>query len=165
MALTSRFKGAKFPLGATRIAGPLVLLAAFCVFHPSKALTSARFWLDNATGFAIGGFDPVGYYTGVTPRLGRDGYEYVWQGVAWRFASEGNLAAFKRDPEVYAPQYGGLDAVALSLHRQTPGNPRIFAVHNSKLYLFYSNRNKDAWLAMSDAERAQAEVAWKQHMR
>lgn len=149
------------PRKLTRLVQALSLLAALCALHPSKALTEGRFWLDNATGLAIGGFDPVSYFTGTTPLHGTAEYEYVWRGVAWRFANEGNLAAFQRDPEIYAPQFGGHGPLALARGHRSAGNPRIWLVNDGKLYLFYSTANRSEWQSMPLAYLEDAVAEWQ----
>jgi len=42
----------------------------------------ARFWTDPATGFAVGGYDPVSYFTPGGPRRGSADYEATWRGQA-----------------------------------------------------------------------------------
>lgn len=165
MKVARQFRKSNFPPRSTYIAGRLALLALLCVLVPSKALTEERFWVDNSTGLALGGFDPVSYFTHVMPRYGSEEHEYVWKSVTWRFENKGNLAAFKRDPEIYAPQFGGHGSVAIGRGHQTPGNPRIFLVSQGKLYLFYSDLNKAAWQGMAEAQRAVAETIWKQMIR
>ena len=142
-----------------------MLVGLLCVLHPSKALTDERFWEDPATGLAIGGFDPVSFFTRTAPALGSPDFEYVWQGAAWRFSSQGNLAAFMRDPEIYAPQFGGLAAVALSRGYRTAGNPRIWIVWQSRLYLFYSRSNKDLWAGAAEDYREKAAGEWSRISR
>ncbi len=127
---------------------------------PSKALTSAPFWTDAATGLAIGGFDPVNYFTNESARRGSAAYEMVWQEVAWRFANEGNMDAFQRDPEVYAPQFGGHGAYGMSSGHSNQGNPQIWEVSGSRLYLFYSLETREKWREDSSAAIVAAEIVW-----
>jgi hypothetical protein len=68
------------------------------------------FVADGLSGVALEGFDPVSYFLGDGPKPGLPEYELVWSGVAWRFASAANREAFRRDPEAYAPRFGGYDA-------------------------------------------------------
>ncbi len=138
----------------------LSLIWLLCVLHPSKALTEEHFWTDAATGLAIGGFDPVSYFTETAPAAGSADFEHVWRGVAWRFTSEGNLAAFIRDPEIYAPQFGGLAAIALSNGFRAAGNPRIWLVSQGRLYLFYSRENKKRWAEAAEGFRDRAAEEW-----
>lgn len=165
MKVTRQFKEMNSPPRLTRIAGRLALFALLCGLVPSKALTEPHFWIDNSNGFALGGFDPVSYFTHVAPQFGSEEYEYVWQGVTWRFENKGNQAAFKRNPEVYAPQFGGHGSVALVNGYRTVGHPRIFLISHGKLYLFYSTVNKTAWLEMTKAQRAVAGTTWLEMIR
>ncbi len=139
----------------------MLLMVLFTLVIPSKALTADRYWTDTATGYAIGGFDPVSYFTDGTARRGSEKYELVWEGVAWRFASTGNRDVFERDPEIYAPQFGGHDAASMARGRFGIGNPNVFAVREGRLYLFYSAETRASWLA--DAERlvSDARVQWE----
>src|SRR5690606_40143287 len=93
------------------------LLALFNGGNASKALTERSHWADNSTGLAIGGFDPVAYFAVARAVRGREGIEHGWNGGGWRFVNDGNRRAFARDPEVYAPRFGGLDPVLLARGR------------------------------------------------
>ena len=139
----------------------LAVSIALCVLHPSKGLTEDKFWADSATGLAIGGFDPVSYFTQSAAEEGSPEYEVHWSGSYWQFANEGNMAAFKRDPAVYAPQFGGNGTIAASRGFVAPGKPRIWHIWEGKLFFFQSTANRKAWLALSKAERQQLLDDWK----
>jgi hypothetical protein len=62
-------------------------------------------------------------------------------GATWRFRNEGNRAAFGDDPEVYIPQFGGYDPVAVARGASAPGHPEVWLVFDRLLYLF---RNDNA---------------------
>jgi hypothetical protein len=106
---------------------PLVALAA-----PARATTSERVVLDRATGLALGGVDPVTYFTTEAPLLGRGDLEARWAGVVWRFTSAANRAAFLEAPEAYAPCFGGHDPVAAARGRIAEGDPHIYLVVHSE---------------------------------
>jgi YHS domain-containing protein len=112
------------------------------------------------TGIAIDGLDPVSYFTGPEPRVGRADFEFVWNGVPWHFASAANRDVFLRNPEVYAPRFGGYGAMSLARGFLSKGNPRIYLVRNQKLYLFYSAGNRDAFQLAPEAAIANAEKNW-----
>ena len=63
--------------------------------------------LKNWRGWAVKGYDVVAYFTEGKPVKGIKDHQYEWKDAIWRFSSAENLAAFKVDPEKYAPQYGG----------------------------------------------------------
>lgn len=133
---------------------PLVATAA-----PARATTSERFVLDRATGLALGGVDPVTYFTTGAPLLGKADHEARWAGVVWRFTSAANRAAFLEAPETYAPRFGGHDPVAAARGRIAEGDPDIYLVVDDKLYLFHSEESRGLLEAHPNLA-AEAERAW-----
>ena len=95
---------------------------------------------DAHSGIAIDGFDPVAYFTGDGPIQGREDLEYAFAGVTWRFRSEANRAAFADHPEIYAPQFGGYDPVAIGRGVSVAGHPLTWAIVGERLYLFYDSK-------------------------
>jgi hypothetical protein len=114
---------------------------------------------DTASGLALGGFDPVTYFLPQGPQPGRAGLETLWGGVAWRFSSEANLAAFKANPAAYAPRVGGYDAQAAALGRVVDSRPDIYLVRNDRLYLFRTDAGRARFLA-DPTLAARSEEAW-----
>jgi YHS domain-containing protein len=102
--------------------------------------------VNPLTGVAIDGFDPVAYFTGEGAVQGRAEFEYELAGVTWRFRSQGNRAAFVDYPEVYAPQFGGYDPVAIARGVSVPGHPMMWAVAGDRLYLFYDAKARADFL-------------------
>jgi len=86
---------------------------------------------------AIRGHDPVSYSDG-TPRPGSPALELEWSGRTWRFATPLNRERFAREPERYAPQYGGHCALAMSLGQVAPGSPSAWSLEHGKLYFHNS---------------------------
>ncbi len=140
----------EFTLNLTRLWLPAKQFAMAAVFLAASVFgASARpdFYLaDPVTAYAIGGYDPVAFFVDGYPRLGDRRIELSWRGVRWLFVNEGNKAAFERDPEVYAPQYGGCGAYALVEGYATAGNPAIFAVLENRLYFFHTAVNRYLFL-------------------
>ena len=101
---------------------------------------------DPITGVAIDGYDPVSYFIDSEPQPGKPDYEYDWQGVPWYFESAANRDVFMRNPDVYAPLYGGHCVTALSRGYLSDGKPLLYVIDALKLYLFYSTANRDAFL-------------------
>lgn len=96
-------------------------------------------------GVAVGGYDPVAYFTDHKPVPGRGDILYSWKGVTWRFASEANRAAFEGSPEKYAPQYGGYCAYAVSQGGVAKGDPTVWTIIGGKLYLNLSPAVQTLW--------------------
>ncbi|TMI98926.1 MAG: hypothetical protein E6G97_24365 [Alphaproteobacteria bacterium] len=111
------------------------------------ASTTERVVVDRHTGLAIYGVDPVAYFTERKLVPGRADFEYRYAGAIWRFVNDGNRAAFAADPDVYMPRYGGYDPVGISRGLATPGFPALWAVHEQRLYLFYTAAARTAFLA------------------
>ena len=129
-----------------------------------RAATDNQLAVNANTGLAISGFDPVAYFTEGKALFGQVEFELNLNGVIWRFSNEGNRGAFATHPEVYTPRFGGYDAVAIGHGRSVPGHPLIWAVTGQRLYLFYSEKSRAAFLAdtgrvIDTAERKWPEVA------
>lgn len=138
---------------------------ALAAMFPAKVLqalaaTTERIVVDRHTGLAISGFDPVAYFTDAVPRMGVENHELSSFGVTWRFRNEGNMAAFAADPEIYAPQFGGYDAVAIARGVAAAGHPQLWLIHRKRLYLFQSAETRERFTADPDAVHALAAERW-----
>lgn len=102
-------------------------------------------------GVGLEGFDPVSYWPegGGRPTQGTIKLTFSHAGVAYRFASEKNLEAFKAAPERFLPQYGGYCAWAMgAIDQRVDVNPKHYVIRDGRLYLFFSDANvvtRDAW--------------------
>jgi hypothetical protein len=129
-----------------------------------QAATDDRMVVNPTTGLAISGFDPVAYFTDGKAEFGRPDLELSLDGVVWRFRNVGNRDAFVGHPEVYAPRFGGHDPVAIARGASVAGHPMFWAVTGGRLYLFYSDSARVAFVAdpgriIEAAERKWPEVA------
>ena len=114
---------------------------------------------DGLSGFALNGFDPVAFFLSGNPQPGEARFELIWGGVAWRFTSAANRAAFLDSPQTYAPRFGGHDPEALARGVPVEGNPSFFWIAETGLYLFRDAASRD--LARSDATvLARAATRW-----
>lgn len=132
---------------------------------PAAAATTEHLVLDLHTGFALGGVDPVAYFTEGRALLGRAEYEYDLRGTTWRFRNEGNRAAFAADPKVYIPQFGGYDPVALARGVATAGYPQLWLIVDKRLYFFYSPQARAAFAADPETAIAEAQAKWPEVLR
>ena len=142
----------------------LGLVAALGAGGPCAAwagpMTTERVVTDPLTGLAVGGIDPVGYFTDAAPIAGRPEHELPYAGVIWRFRNQGNLAAFKANPDVYMPRYGGYDPIAIGRSVAVAGNPLLWALAGDHLYLFHSEEARRRFLADPDEAIRRADGAW-----
>lgn len=125
-----------------------------------RAATTERIVVDRHTGLAIYGIDPVAYFTDRKPVAGRANFEFRHAGAIWRFDNEGNRAAFARDPQIYMPRFGGYDPVGVSRGLSTPGYPELWVVYDERLYLFYTENARQAFIANPTAVIAAAAARW-----
>jgi hypothetical protein len=139
------------------------ILAAFLLLSTLPAQAEAlvqTIVTDPLTGVALEGYDAVSYFTEPEPLVGKPDYEFTWQGVPWYFATPANRDVFMRNPEIYAPQYGGHCVMSLSRGFLSDGKPRLYAIERMKLYLFYSVANREAFLAGQDVAVRLADANW-----
>ena len=113
---------------------------------PAIALTQ-RIVVDWHSGLAIGGYDPVAFFTQGKPAIGSGKFELPYHGVVWRFCNPGNRAAFAERPDVYMPQYGGYDPVAVAGGLAVAGNPDVWSIVDERLFLFYNPMQREKFLA------------------
>jgi hypothetical protein len=130
---------------------------------PLAAGTTELVVVDRHTGLAIGGFDPVAYFTDGAPMLGKSEHEYGFAGGVWRFRNAGNRGAFIADAGVYSPRFGGYDPVGVVRGVGVAGNPLIWLLSGERLYLFYCREARDTFMAdpkrlIAAADRRWAEV-------
>jgi YHS domain-containing protein len=96
-------------------------------------------------GAAIGGYDPVAYFTEKKPVKGNPQFGFEWKGAVWHFASAANRDAFKADPAKYAPQYGGYCAFGASQGYAVKTEPDAWSIVDGKLYLNYNTTVRTKW--------------------
>lgn len=141
----------------------ITLLAGLLAVLPAAVRAEAlvqTIVTDPLTGVALEGYDPVSYFTEASPQPGSSEYEYDWQGVSWYFASAANRDVFMRNPDIYAPQFGGHCVMSLSRGFLSDGQPRLYVIDAMKLYLFYSPANREAFLQGGDATLVEASANW-----
>lgn len=129
---------------------------------PAYAAPTGRVVTDALTGLALSGFDPVAYFADHKPRLGEGPHELIYRGAVWRFRNEGNRAAFARDPDVYAPRFGGYDPIALTRGVAVPGHPLIWLIAGGQLYLFSNLDNRSRFASAHESSAAAAEHYWRE---
>jgi hypothetical protein len=147
-------------IAAAILAAGLILLGLGVAPVTSRAATTEWVVTNRHSGLAIHGFDPVSYFVDGAPSLGKPALEYRFSGATWRFRNDGNRAAFAADPEVYMPRFGGHDPIAAARGTGTPGHPMLWVIAESRLYLFYSERARSAFIDDSAQAIGAAERHW-----
>jgi len=137
---------------ATAILAPMVPGAALAADDPIY------------TGFfsnkAVGGYDPVAYFTESKPVKGSKKFQFEYKGADWYFKSQENLDLFKADPDKYAPQYGGYCAYAVGINQTAKGDPDHWDIVDGKLYLNYDANTRRLWKEKPDFYIEEAKTYW-----
>lgn len=92
----------------------------------------------DRSGVAIQGYDPVAYFTDSKPVKGDAKFSFSWHGANWIFASAEHRDMFAKNPDQYAPQYGGYCAYGVGQGHTVDIDPEAWKIIEGKLYLNYS---------------------------
>ncbi len=136
------------------------LLALFCLLCLPVFSDAPKIYLDNDNNLAVEGYDVVSYYNMGSPEMGIKPNETEWQGVRWRFTNAENMRKFEKNPEKYAPQFGGYCATAVASGRLAGGLPNIWEVFEDKLYFFCSHEAVQKWKENRWEMKKMAESNW-----
>jgi YHS domain-containing protein len=107
------------------------------------------------------GYDPVAYFTLSRPTLGVAQYEYVFDGVRYRFANAQHLALFKANPDKYAPQFGGSCTMNMSAGVRREADPNVWIISNGNLYVFAGTSGAERFRENPEVATARAAANWK----
>ncbi len=121
----------------SRMAIPL--FAALLFFVPALARASS---VNAPGGVAVGGYDPVAYFTMSKPTPGNPAITATYEGATYLFASTRDRDLFVASPEKYIPQYGGFCAYGTAFGHKAPIDPEAFTIIDGRLYLNY---DKSIW--------------------
>ncbi|PSU45494.1 YHS domain protein [Photobacterium frigidiphilum] len=125
--------------------GLLLLLVSGSVFAGDAIYTGL---FSNK---ALDGYDTVAYFTEGKPVKGNSAYITEYKGADWYFSSKQNRDLFVKNPDKYAPQYGGFCAWAVAAKNdRAPGDPQQWTIvkdtnNVAKLYLNYDKTIKQRW--------------------
>ncbi len=124
------------------------------------AAPQAEARVNEQGGAAIGGTDPVAYFTEGRPVPGRADITHAWGGATWRFASTANRDAFAADPARYAPAFGGFCAYAVARGYTAKIEPEAWRIVEGRLYLNYDLKTRAIWERDIPGEIRKAEANW-----
>jgi hypothetical protein len=119
---------------------------------------------DLRTGVALFGYDPVSYHLDGQARQGLPDFEITLNDRIWRFTSAANKAAFKADPAVYVPQFGGHDGVSVGEGILIKGDPQLFVIAAGQVVLFRDEANRDRF-AREQMVRQKSRENWPSVVR
>ena len=131
------------------LAAAAVLLAAGTAsagwFGLGGSSDTGQVFTGIVEGVAVGGYDPVAYFTQGRPVEGSAEITADYRGATWRFASEANREAFLAEPEKYAPAYGGYCSWAVAQGKLAKGDPQNWDIVDGRLYLNYNDDIQTRW--------------------
>ena len=116
----------------------------------------------TAAGAPLGfhGVDPVAFLDIGNRIDGTAKFTAVHDGVAYYFASQENMNAFRKSPAKYAPAYGGFCTFGVSVGKKFDGDPKYADVRNGKLYVFLNEEIFRMYQKDKDGAIAKAEKNW-----
>lgn len=130
------------------------------LFVISLAAVAQKSEVFNPSDGAIHGYDPVAYFKENKPVKGDKKYSYSWKSANWYFASQQNLDAFKANPVMYAPQYGGYCAFGLANGHKATTDPDAWLISDGKLYLNYNKDVQVKWKQKQSEYIRSADKIW-----
>lgn len=137
----------------------LIMLAAapllFAESPPSKTLVN----LDRS-GLAVQGYDVVAYFTDGKPVKGSAQFTSTHGGGTYQFASAEHKAAFDKEPDKYAPQFGGYCAYGVSKGSLVKIEPDAFQIVNGRLLLQYDTGIRAKFSKDTAGNLAKADANW-----
>jgi YHS domain-containing protein len=125
-------------------AAAFAAIASITLVAPAYA-DQAPVYTGVLSRVAVGGYDPVAYFTDGHPVRGTTQFRINHQGYEYRFASAEHLTAFRANPSRYLPQYGGYCAWAVSQGYTASGNPNNWRIVDGRLYLNYNDEIQTRW--------------------
>lgn len=143
-----------------RFAAALACAAAVVVGASVSAQPKRLVNTGDRGELAVKGYDVVAYVTESKAVAGRAEFEYRWNGAIWRFASAAHRDTFSRDPEMYAPRFGGYCAWAVSRGYTADTDPEAWRIVDGKLYLNYSKRVQRMWEQDVAGNIAKGQANW-----
>jgi YHS domain-containing protein len=118
------------------------IVTLFAVFGSARLGAQAKPLVNvDRNGVGIHGYDPVAYLAEGKAVKGDPQYRSSLGGATYYFKSSANKVAFDKEPNNYAPQYGGYCAMAMTMGKLEDIDPNQFLVHDRKLLL---QRNEKA---------------------
>lgn len=120
-------------------------IGALTLAAPAAHAEKPPVYTSVLSNVAVGGYDPVAYFTDGRPVRGTTQFRTTYQNFEYRFASAAHLQAFQANPTRYLPQYGGYCAWAVSQGYTAAGNPNNWRIVDGRLYLNYNDEIQQRW--------------------
>ena len=120
----------------------IALIGVVAVLLMTQIVTAGVDTETDKNDVILAGHDAVAYQTENQAVLGSADYTAVYNGAIYRFASANNRDLFNKNPEKYAPMYGGYCAYGMTFGKKFDVDGKAFKIVNGKLYV---NKNLDVY--------------------
>ena len=120
---------------------------------------------DWHTGLAIGGYDPVAFYTDGKPVARQPGHRIALCRRDLAFQQHRQSRGFAARPDIYMPQFGGYDPIGVARGVAVAGNPTLWLITSGRLFLFYDRRRLEMFTADPARFTGEAERKWPDVLR
>ena len=138
----------------------ILLIAGVSTLGMVSPAMADRARLFAPGGVAIGGYDPVAYFSQGRAVSGSQDFMLKWHGAIWMFSTAENLEAFEMDPSAFVPQYGGYCAYGVGEGLAASSDPQMFVVQDGRLYLYSSARTRSEMQSDFSHMVADADKNW-----
>lgn len=135
-----------------------VSLAVIWIF--SGGCTHKTASVSSLENVAIKGYDTVAYFKEGRAVEGSPSHAFKWHGMNWLFSSQKNRDLFAGSPEMYAPQYDGFCAWAMTEKRKAITDPEVWRIVDGKLYLNCSRSAYEKWIQDIPGNIKKADANW-----
>jgi len=116
--------------------------------------------LTDKKGVALGGYDPVTYFSDGAPKKGDAKIEATFNGALYHFVSQDNRATFEKDPTKYTPAYGGFCGYAASVGKVRPADPLIWSIVDGQLIVQHTKGADELWKKDVAGNKTKADKYW-----
>jgi YHS domain-containing protein len=114
----------------------------------------------DSNGVAVKGYDPVAYFSMDKHVKGSSNFEYEWKGAKWRFSTDNHKKLFIKNPDTYAPRYGGYCAYGVAVDALFDIQPEAWTIVDGKLYLNKNLDVRETWKKDIPGNIKKADMNW-----
>lgn len=141
---------------------PLLLsgLIVFSLFNTPNSWGVDPINASKKDHLAIHGTDPVAYFTEGRMLEGSPAFAAEWMGKTWYFATKAHRESFVKNPQKYAPQFGGYCAYGIATGKAVDSDPNAWRIIDDKLYLNFSKEIQTLWVKDLRPNLAKANKNW-----
>jgi hypothetical protein len=140
----------------------LALLPMIAGLAPDAALQAAGVLSHPERRLALGGYDPVAYFTDGRALKGSPEFSSGFDDALYWFTGAEHRDMFAADPDHYAPQYGGHCAIAIAWGSLAEPDPEAWTIAEGKLYVFAAKQGVALFQQQAGNIVVKANENWRQ---